>query len=117
MAGGAPTGGSYSPLTGFVFLFNLIVGAGALTIPRAFAQVGLLYGALALTALATVSYVTATFMIEAIAGVNALKKRAHHLPAVAGAESEELYSDDCSYADDTDSSRTESVPLMVRLAS
>lgn len=40
MAGaGGPTLGSYSPLTGFIFVFNLIVGAGALTIPHAFAQV------------------------------------------------------------------------------
>lgn len=39
MAGGGPDLGSYSPLTGFVFIFNLIVGAGALTIPHAFAQV------------------------------------------------------------------------------
>lgn len=39
MAGGGPVAGSYSPLTGFVFIFNLIVGAGALTIPHAFAQV------------------------------------------------------------------------------
>ena len=31
--------GSYSPLTGFVFIFNLIVGAGALTIPHAFVNV------------------------------------------------------------------------------
>lgn len=31
--------GSYSPLTGFVFIFNLIVGAGALTIPHAFVKV------------------------------------------------------------------------------
>lgn len=39
MAGGGPSIGSYSPLTGFVFIFNLIVGAGALTIPHAFANV------------------------------------------------------------------------------
>jgi amino acid permease len=39
MAGGGPSIGSYSPFTGFVFIFNLIVGAGALTIPHAFANV------------------------------------------------------------------------------
>lgn len=81
MAGGAAHVGSYSPLTGFVFIFNLIVGAGALTIPHAFAQVGLIYGALALAVLALSSYVTATFMVEAIAGVNALKKRSRELEA------------------------------------
>ena len=31
--------GTYTVSTGFVFLFNLIVGAGALTVPHAFAKV------------------------------------------------------------------------------
>ncbi|OQS02085.1 hypothetical protein THRCLA_05511 [Thraustotheca clavata] len=75
MAGGSvDAGSSYSPSTGFVFLFNLIVGAGALTIPHSFAQVGLLYGTGALCLLALVSYISATFVIEAIAGVNALRR-------------------------------------------
>ncbi|OQS05530.1 hypothetical protein THRCLA_02345 [Thraustotheca clavata] len=64
----------YSPLTGFVFLFNLIVGAGALAIPHAFAQVGLIYGICALCVLGFTSYISATFVIEAIAGVNALRR-------------------------------------------
>ncbi|KDO23087.1 hypothetical protein SPRG_11931 [Saprolegnia parasitica CBS 223.65] len=74
MAGDSTYVGTYSPVTGFVFLFNLIVGAGALTIPHAFAQVGLLYGLGALCLLGLVSYVSATFVIEAIAGVNALRR-------------------------------------------
>lgn len=109
MAGGGPSIGSYSPLTGFVFIFNLIVGAGALTIPHAFANVGLIYGSIALSVLASVSYVTSTFMIEAIAGVNALKRRARDLGVDAsGAEkrAEEL-------ADSDDDAHTEFVPLMV----
>ncbi|KAJ0389531.1 hypothetical protein P43SY_011825 [Pythium insidiosum] len=111
MAGGGPSIGSYSPLTGFVFIFNLIVGAGALTIPHAFAQVGLLYGALALALLALTSYVTATFMIEAIAGVNALRKRPRELEggvvdaAPKGAALEA--------SDGDDAPTTEFMPLMV----
>jgi hypothetical protein len=72
MAGGVAFSGTYSPTTGFVFLFNLIVGAGALTIPHAFAQVGLVYGLLALFLLSLVSYISATFVVESIAGINAL---------------------------------------------
>ncbi|OQR87585.1 hypothetical protein ACHHYP_08516 [Achlya hypogyna] len=74
MAGDTTYVGTYSPATGFVFLFNLIVGAGALTIPHAFAQVGLLYGLAALGLLGLVSYVSATYVVEAIAGVNALRR-------------------------------------------
>ena len=31
---------NYSPTTGLVYIFNLIVGTGALTIPKAFNDVG-----------------------------------------------------------------------------
>ncbi|TMW60416.1 hypothetical protein Poli38472_000458 [Pythium oligandrum] len=118
MAGGGPTSGSYSPLTGFIFIFNLIVGAGALTIPHAFAQVGLLYGALALGLLALTSYVTATFMIEAIAGVNALRKRSRELETGSTPSTREERSEDESEDVTEDSNRdenltTEFMPLMV----
>ncbi|CAK4738837.1 hypothetical protein LEN26_011903 [Aphanomyces euteiches] len=72
MAGESNHIGSYTPTTGFVFLFNLIVGTGALTIPHAFAQVGILYSTAALFLLSVVSYISGTYVIEAIAGVNAL---------------------------------------------
>ncbi|ETL37340.1 hypothetical protein, variant 1 [Phytophthora nicotianae CJ01A1] len=111
MAGGGPSIGSYSPLTGFVFIFNLIVGAGALTIPHAFANVGLIYGCIALSILASVSYVTATFMIEAIAGVNALKRRARELGVDAANGDEKQPVDELSDSDDGDA-QTEFVPLM-----
>nr|CCA19483.1 conserved hypothetical protein [Albugo laibachii Nc14] len=64
----------YSPITGFVFIFNLIVGAGALTIPHAFVQTGLFYGIALLALLAVTSYITATFVVECIAGVHAVDK-------------------------------------------
>ncbi|KAF4139947.1 Transmembrane amino acid transporter protein [Phytophthora infestans] len=112
MAGGGPSIGSYSPLTGFVFIFNLIVGAGALTIPHAFANVGLIYGSIALSILASVSYVTATFMVEAIAGVNALKRRARELGVDAANGDEKQPMNELSDSDDGDA-HTEFVPLMV----
>ncbi|GLE04372.1 hypothetical protein PINS_up013302 [Pythium insidiosum] len=108
--GGGPSIGSYSPLTGFVFIFNLIVGAGALTIPHAFAQVGLLYGALALALLALTSYVTATFMVEAIAGVNALRKRPRELEV--GVDDAAHKSAGADTSDGDDAPTTEFMPLM-----
>ncbi|KAE9022795.1 Transmembrane protein [Phytophthora rubi] len=111
MAGGGPSIGSYSPLTGFVFIFNLIVGAGALTIPHAFANVGLIYGSVALSVLASVSYVTVTFMVEAIAGVNALKRRARELGVHASNGDEKRPMEELSDSDDGDA-QTEFVPLM-----
>lgn len=105
--------GSYSPFTGFVFIFNLIVGAGALTIPHAFANAGLIYGSIALSVLASVSYVTATFMIEAIAGVNALKRRAREIGLNDTNLDEKQPVDELSDSDDE--AHTEFVPLMVSI--
>lgn len=115
MAGGGPDIGSYSPLTGFVFIFNLIVGAGALTIPRAFAQVGLVYGSMALATLAITSYVTATFMVEAIAGVNALRRRERQVSATAAGATADITGDSDveDHDDDDDRMQTEFMPLMV----
>lgn len=77
---------------------------------------GLIYGSLALAVLATISYVTATFMIEAIAGVNAIKKRARQLGIDPNEEeAADKYSDDnSSTIDEIDSGRTEILPLIVR---
>ncbi|CAI5742583.1 unnamed protein product [Hyaloperonospora brassicae] len=108
-----PSIGSYSPLTGFVFIFNLIVGAGALTIPHAFANVGIVYGSVALCVLASISYVTATFMVEAIAGVNALQRCKSGLGALTGTtDDEKQLLDERSDSEDSDA-HTEFVPLMV----
>jgi len=41
MAGGGDSGTTYSNFSGFVFTFNLIVGAGALALPLAFLRAGL----------------------------------------------------------------------------
>lgn len=49
MAGGGDTdGGQYSNAIGAVYVFNLIVGAGALSLPNAFSQAGILSGTLLL---------------------------------------------------------------------
>lgn len=81
----------YSASKGFVFIFNLIVGAGALNIPQAFNRAGLILGVIVLSILAFTSYVTATFMVELMAGVNTLilkRKSKEILVSPSGASSE-----------------------------
>lgn len=69
------TGDSYSTVTGLVYVFNLIVGTGALTMPAAFSHAGWLVSLLVLLALAFMSYLTTTFVIEAMATANAIVHR------------------------------------------
>ncbi|XP_059163852.1 transmembrane protein 104-like [Physella acuta] len=64
-------GGQYSKLVGFVYIFNLIVGTGALTMPAAFKEAGWILSLVAVVVLAFMSYMTLTFMIEAMAISNA----------------------------------------------
>ena len=54
-----------------IYMFNLILGAGPLALPKAFSLAGILLGTLLLIFLAFMSFVTATFMIEAMASANA----------------------------------------------
>lgn len=62
----------YSPYTALLYIFNLIVGTGALTLPKAFSGAGWLFSSIVLIFISFVSYVTATFVIEAMAICNAL---------------------------------------------
>lgn len=57
---------------GLIFLFNLIVGTGALTLPAAFAKTGWLLGLILIVVLAFISYMTVTFVIETMACANAI---------------------------------------------
>ena len=72
MAGGGDAGGSYSQRVALVFIFNLIVGAGALTIPAAFSKAGLYLGTVLVVSIAFLSFMCATFVLEAMACSNAL---------------------------------------------
>jgi amino acid permease len=65
------SGAQYSEIVGFVYVFNLIVGTGALTMPAAFKEAGWLVGLVAIIVLAFMSYMTLTFMTEAMAITNA----------------------------------------------
>ncbi|XP_064638379.1 transmembrane protein 104-like isoform X2 [Lineus longissimus] len=65
-------GASYSQGVGLIFVFNLIVGTGALTMPYAFSQSGWLLSLIFVIALAFMSYMTVTFVIETMAAANAV---------------------------------------------
>jgi len=62
----------YSAKVAVVYVFNLIVGAGALALPLAFAETGWVLGIIALIVLAIMSFITATFMVEAMSIANAV---------------------------------------------
>lgn len=51
MAGGPSDGSTYSKKTAFVYIFNLIVGVGALALPYGFSKAGLVLGLLFLAAI------------------------------------------------------------------
>lgn len=59
---------------GFIFIFNLIVGTGALTLPSVFAMTGWLLGLILIIILAVISYISVTFVIESISCANAIIK-------------------------------------------
>ncbi|OCT62937.1 transmembrane protein 104 [Xenopus laevis] len=65
------TGELYSPFVGLVYMFNLIVGTGALTMPKAFANAGWLVSLILIIFLSFMSYMTTTFVVEAMAAANA----------------------------------------------
>ena len=58
----------------FVYIFNLIIGVGALALPKSFSNAGLVLGTILLILLCFVSYMTTTYMIEAMAAANAYVK-------------------------------------------
>lgn len=70
------TSGTYSQTVGLLYVFNLIVGTGALALPKAFQTAGWFLSISLLTFSAFMSYVAATFVIEALSVANAvLSKR------------------------------------------
>ena len=68
-------GTGQSPFVAFIFIFNLIVGTGALTMPKAFAQAGWLVSTLVVVTLAFMSFMSVTFVIESMSIANYMEKR------------------------------------------
>nr|CAD7594828.1 unnamed protein product [Timema genevievae] len=90
--------------TGLVYVFNLIVGTGALTLPAVFNQVGWALGVSLIMVLAVISFITVTFVIESMAAANAIvqwkrlqqMKRVSHIlqAALQASESQDEDSED-----------------------
>lgn len=62
----------YSTWVGLIYIFNLIVGTGALTLPAVFSRAGWALGLTLILVLAFISFITVTFVIEAMASANAV---------------------------------------------
>ncbi|KAL4709958.1 hypothetical protein ACJJTC_003921 [Scirpophaga incertulas] len=70
----AEAGDQYSIWIGLIYVFNLIVGTGALTLPAAFAKAGWVLSTISLVFLAFMSFLNATYVIETMACSNAVYK-------------------------------------------
>ncbi|OAD51991.1 hypothetical protein WN48_03543 [Eufriesea mexicana] len=62
----------YSTWVGLIYIFNLIVGTGALTLPAVFSRAGWALGLSIILILAFISFITVTFVIEVMASANAI---------------------------------------------
>ncbi|KAG8190052.1 hypothetical protein JTE90_023024 [Oedothorax gibbosus] len=89
MAGdGMDVGEGYSPLMGLMYVFNLIVGTGALTMPSPIYDAGWLLSLIVLVILAFMSFVTVTFVTESMGAANAIvhSRTVRHLKKVIKTE-------------------------------
>jgi len=64
---------TFSAGTAAIYIFNLIVGTGALALPSAFASAGWALGTGLLVVLAMFSYLTASYVVESMAACNGIK--------------------------------------------
>ncbi|XP_053607117.1 transmembrane protein 104 homolog [Plodia interpunctella] len=67
-------GDQYSVWVGLIYVFNLIVGTGALTLPAVFARAGWGLSTASLIFLAFMSFMNVTYVIETMACANAVYK-------------------------------------------
>ncbi|XP_028674745.1 transmembrane protein 104 [Erpetoichthys calabaricus] len=119
MAGGiTDTGELYSPSVGLVYMFNLIVGTGALTMPKAFATAGWVVSLVLISVLAFMSYITTTFVIEAMAAANAQLrwKRRENQKVEDGDSSSEISDDEVLVRDRYDRSETRPILSVQRVS-
>ncbi|VDK66986.1 unnamed protein product [Cylicostephanus goldi] len=75
MAAAADTTAVYSSWVGLLYIFNLIVGTGALALPKAFASAGYILSLIIIAISALASYIAATFVLESLSIGNAAQER------------------------------------------
>eukprot|EP01028_Stygiella_incarcerata_P005290 TRINITY_DN2242_c0_g1_i2.p1 TRINITY_DN2242_c0_g1~~TRINITY_DN2242_c0_g1_i2.p1 ORF type:complete len:512 (+),score=91.51 TRINITY_DN2242_c0_g1_i2:121-1656(+) len=78
MAGG-PISSSYNRLGGFIYVFNLIVGIGSLTMPKEFLLTGYVLSVLFILLLSSIAFVTVTYVLESCANGNAVNRMREQL--------------------------------------
>ncbi|CAF3793330.1 unnamed protein product [Rotaria sordida] len=66
---------TFSQRTGMIYIFNIIVGTGALALPKGFHEGGYVLSSLLLIILGVFSYITATYIIEAMAIANFMRRK------------------------------------------
>ncbi|GFG32851.1 hypothetical protein Cfor_06349 [Coptotermes formosanus] len=93
MADGESSERQYSSWMGLIYVFNLIVGTGALTLPAVFDRAGWVLGLCLICVLALISYITVTFVIEAMASANAIVHREYLQQMKRGLQTESLDED------------------------
>eukprot|EP01094_Clydonella_sp_ATCC50884_P012928 TRINITY_DN23216_c0_g1_i1.p1 TRINITY_DN23216_c0_g1~~TRINITY_DN23216_c0_g1_i1.p1 ORF type:complete len:497 (-),score=112.45 TRINITY_DN23216_c0_g1_i1:161-1651(-) len=72
--GAPPAGSSYGYLVGGVFIFNLIVGTGALTLPSGYAVSGVVLAGLVTALVALLAYIGVTFVLECMSHATVIKR-------------------------------------------
>ena len=104
MAGGGGLPDKYDRPAAFVFVFNLVIGAGALALPVAFSNAGLLLAACFLALIAFVAWICTTYMVEAMNVGSILEVKRREMEAMKKAqlvedEREKAEADACSRED------------------
>uniref|UniRef100_A0A0N4ZC01 Aa_trans domain-containing protein n=1 Tax=Parastrongyloides trichosuri TaxID=131310 RepID=A0A0N4ZC01_PARTI len=91
-------GQTYSTPIGLLYIFNLIVGTGALALPKAFQTAGFVLSTALLCISAFVSYICATFLVEGMSIANALMCK--------NGKSKKFQSENCNGTDENGESST-----------
>eukprot|EP00080_Pristionchus_pacificus_P024003 PDM84023.1 kin-29 [Pristionchus pacificus] len=81
---------TYSSAVGLLYVFNLIVGTGALALPKAFQTAGWLLSIALLVISCITSYISATFVVESLSIANAATAKRKRDEENEGDENEEI---------------------------
>ncbi|GMT06213.1 hypothetical protein PENTCL1PPCAC_28387 [Pristionchus entomophagus] len=81
---------TYSSAVGLLYVFNLIVGTGALALPKAFQTAGWLLAVALLVVSCITSYISATFVVESLSIANAATAKRKRDGENEGDENEEI---------------------------
>eukprot|EP01135_Chromosphaera_perkinsii_P007612 Nk52_evm68s914 gene=Nk52_evmTU68s914 len=65
---------TYSKKAGSMYVFNLVVGVGSLAMPNTYGKAGILAGSLLLSFVGFLGFITATYVLEALAAANCMMR-------------------------------------------